>query len=137
MRCLRRNHGFVLLIAIFMVGIVGAALLVLSDAASSDAHRTIEQARQAQFDQMLLAGAADALARLRSRPLVVGQTWTVDLPPSLAAQDAELRASVTSIANDGEVVLAIRARLDRRSAEQTVRFKHDLSGWRLVAAKLG
>ena len=53
-----RSRGIVLLMALAMLAIVGAAIMVLASAMSLDGKRTFDRARAGQLDQMLLAGAA-------------------------------------------------------------------------------
>jgi hypothetical protein len=133
----KTDRGIVMIIALMILSLVGAALLVLTEATSDDGLRTFDHMRQAQLEQMLLAGTTDAAARLGSDVLAAGASWEIELPPALSERGGRLEARVTSASQDGWVEMLISARLDKHgAAEQTVRFQRAGVGWRLASARL-
>ena len=131
-----RERGFILLIALAVLGIVGVAMLVLAAATAYDARRSIERSQRAQLDQMLLAGASEARERLKTASPKTGDSWDVELPKALTEQSATMHSTVSSIEQNGEVYLLIHATLSNRSAEQTVRFSQASGDWKLISAKV-
>src|SRR5262245_19707193 len=63
---MKPHNGFALVTAILVLALVAAAIASLASSMSSDARRTLDRARDAQLEQLLLAGAADAGQHLKS-----------------------------------------------------------------------
>ena len=83
-----RHRGFILLAALAVLTIVGVAMLTLAGATAYDGQRTFDHARRAQLDQMLLAGANEAIEHLKQAAPKAGESWDVELPESLTEQSA-------------------------------------------------
>lgn len=132
----RNSRGFVMLIAVLMLGIVGAALAVLTLGISNDGRRTANRLIDAQLEQMLLAANAQAPAELAAKPSA-NQSWSIDLPADLADAGATLTMRVQSIESPDAVTCFIRASLNRRLAEQTVQLHRNGGHWYIVSAQLG
>jgi Tfp pilus assembly protein PilE len=128
-------RGFVMLSAILTMAIVAGAILALASVTSYDGRRTMNAWQQAQLQQLLLAGAQDALERLNGAGATAGQSWAPALPEDLSAEGASLRVTVISNADQAAEVKVMASWLDR-SREQTLRFKQVKSKWILVSAEL-
>ena len=135
MRSSGHRHGFVMLSALLVLAIVGVAIVSLATATSADGFRTLRQAQSAQLEQMLLAGAADAVEHLRGSPAKTNESWNTNLPAELASADGVLHTNVIS-ASDDSARLRIVARLPGRSETQSLAFKRESGRWRLVSAEL-
>lgn len=133
----RSRSGFVFIAALLLIAVIGAAMGAISAAVSADARRTVDQARDAQLEQMLLAGVADAPARLAAQAPVEGQAWALPLPESLSSQSASLDVRVGPVQPNGSAMLLIRATIDGRHAEQTASFNLTNNTWALTSAELG
>jgi hypothetical protein len=129
------SRGFVMLIAVLMLGIVGAALAVLTLGINIDSHRTTNRLLDAQLEQMLLAANAEAPSKLAANP-TANQSWQINLPADLADSGATLTMRVQSIDSPDAVTCFIRASLDRRLAEQTVQLHRNAGKWQLVSTQL-
>ena len=137
-RCLAMQHrAFVVLTALILMALVGVAITAMSADFSADARRTWDQISDAQLEQLLFAGAAEAPSHLTDKPPVSGESWEVGLPQILAIRGATLRTNVGSVQESGPVSLVIHATLDNRSAEQTLQFRNDAGTWKLVSARFG
>jgi type II secretory pathway component PulK len=135
---MRQNRrGFILLFALGIVAVVGVAILALASLQSYDGRRTAGRIREAQLEQMLLAGALEAPQHFVSVAPAKDQLWSIDLPPALASQGGSLRSRVTSVQNDVNVSVLISATLDGKSAQQTLTFARQENQWKLTAARLG
>src|SRR2546429_8531504 len=91
----RKDRGFALLVALLTLSIVGVAMLSLAAATSADGRRTLAQARDAQLRQLLLAGAADVAAGLKSAPAGDGHSLAVRIPENRGAGGATAQISAT------------------------------------------
>src|SRR4029077_10448463 len=94
-----------------------------------------ENATRSQLDQMLLAAATDAREHLKQATPKAGESWDVELPDVLAEQNGSLHIVVAS-ADDAKLTLDVLAKVDQRSAEQTLRFNREGGGWKLVSAEI-
>ena len=131
-----KHRGFALLVALMTLSIVGVAMLTLAAATSADGRRTLQQMRDEQLRQMLLAGAADVAARLKSAAPDAGNSWSVELPENLPADAATLKISVTSN-TARQLTLSVDAALSGSSARQMITFKRqDDNSWKLANAQL-
>jgi hypothetical protein len=131
-----RSPAFVLVAALLMLAFVGAATTVLVEATSDDAGRTFDQFRHAQLEQLLLAGTHDAVIHIKRKSPTQGDSWDTALPDVFSPQKVSLHSTITSIAREGKADVLIRARMDKRAAEQLVHFERAGDGWRVVAAEL-
>lgn len=136
MRVIRRQRrGFIMLMALAILAIVGVAILALASAMSYDGQRTFENTTRSQLDQMLLAGAVEAREHLKQNTPKEGETWDVELPDALTEQNASLHIAVES-ADDTKLAVNVLARIDERSAEQTLRFDRQGDAWKLASAEI-
>ena len=133
----RRRRGFVTIIALFMVGLVAAALVTLAAAGASDARRTRSAAVTAQLRQLLLAGGADAAAHAAAWPPVVpAASWATPLPADLTAQTYTVTSDVRPD-GDAAVDVTVTAAGQGRRAVQHLRWNRRNGSWRLVGVRLG
>ena len=130
-----RSRGFIFFLAVLMIAFVGAAMLAMGTTVSVDARRTVRHSNEAQLDQLLLAGITDAKARLDAAAPISGVSWTIGLPTGLAATPASLKSSILST-DDTQTTARITATFADQSGSQTVRFRHDPDGWKLISAEL-
>lgn len=79
----RNRSGFATTAALMFMTVVIAALLVLGTLLRTDAKRTLDESRDAQLRQLILAGAIDASANLDSGR-EVPKSWNVMLPDGVA-----------------------------------------------------
>lgn len=136
MRSPKHQHrGFIMLMALAILAIVGVAILALASAMSYDGKRTFETATRSQLDQMLLAAATDAREHLKHATPKPGESWDVELPDVLTEQNGSLHIVVAS-ADDAKLTINVLARLDQRSAEQVLRFERQANGWKLASAEI-
>jgi hypothetical protein len=132
----RRSSGFILLTALLMIGIVAIALLGMAEATSSRARRQFTDVQQAQLEQLLLAGAQDALNRYNSpSPPEVNGSLKVELPAGLV-RNSELTIHIDSASEGASAVATIRATIDGRAASEVIHLKKAAPGWQLSAASL-
>jgi hypothetical protein len=131
----RQSHGFIMLMALAILAIVGVAILALASAMSYDGKRTFENATRSQLDQLLLASATEAREHLKQATLKAGDSWDIELPDVLTEQNGSLHIVVAS-ADDAKLTLDVLAKIDERSAEQTLRFNRDDDGWKLASAEI-
>ena len=59
-----RHRGFIMLMALMLLGLIGAAMACLSSTTSNEARRILNRSFDAQLEQMLLAAA-------------VGEVWEI------------------------------------------------------------
>jgi len=125
-------RGFVLLSALAVVAIVAVAIVVTASAATAAGQRLSRQIRDAQLDQLLLAGAVESWRILSTAPApAAGQTYRVDLPPALVDGAARVRLTIIASQPDAATV-AVVARLNGQSSMQTLHFIRDGTHWRLA-----
>jgi len=134
---MHHRRGFILLFALGIVAVVGVAILALASLQSYEGWRTAERIREAQLEQMLLAGATEAPQHLATAAPTKDQVWNIELPPALASRGGTLQTRVTNIENETNVNVLITATLDGKSAQQTVTFARPADQWKLTAARLG
>jgi hypothetical protein len=130
------TRGFMFFLAVLMIAFVATAMLATSGMVSVDAKRTLNRSVQAQLDQLLLAGAADAIVRLNSNPPPAPDaTWDIPLPPDLAGS-ATLHTTVVATDPTTGTTLSIRATLADRTSEQTLHLQSTSGAWHIVSADL-
>jgi type II secretory pathway component PulK len=131
-----KNRGFVLLTAMMILPLVAIALVVLASLSSARAHQTLDRSRQAQIDQLLLAAAIEAHEHLTTQPVKIGDSWRMQIPPSLVWQNASVETKVISADADGHLSLSVQATLDWLEERQTLEFIRDQNQWRLKSSEL-
>lgn len=131
----RTRRGFALLAALGVVMVVAVALLAIAASLSADGRRTYSRLRDAQLEQMLLAGAIDAKARLAASAPAPGASWTCELPPDLTARGAVLSSTVAS-SQPESITLTIEATLEQVHVSQTLQFRRADNAWQLASATL-
>jgi|SRR5581483_1849461 len=132
---MKRQGGFILLLALTMLAFVGVAILTLGTTCAYDGRRTMDRSQHAQLDQLLLAGATEAADHLKNAATSAGDWWETELPPALAEQQASLVTTVDAISAD-QIVFHVRAQLQNHVSEQTLRFKHTDRDWKLQSAEV-
>ncbi|MEA2736609.1 MAG: hypothetical protein QOE14_3060 [Humisphaera sp.] len=127
----RRRHdksAFAAVTAIVLMGLVASTLAALTMMFAADARRTRAAVAEAQFRQLLIAGAADVQQRLDK-----GQT-TFDHKSAAPADGA---VQLTATAEGDAVTAVVSATIGRRHASQTLRFTRSGGAkWRLASAEL-
>lgn len=128
--------GFILLTALLMLAIVGAAVAMTAMAASAHLLHQANDLQQAQLDQLLLAGAREAVVRLNftSSP-DDNAANTIELPGALGAQHAHLTVQFSS-GGSATRTATIVASLGRHAASQIVQLDKSDGNWRMSAAEL-
>jgi hypothetical protein len=130
-----RRHGMAMLLALALVALAAAAAVAVTAAVSRDFRRTQREADEAQLRQLLLAGTADASARLQAGQ-DVGQPWSVELPKELGDRGGALRVTSSADAKNGDVVLTVHAELSHRAREQELHFIPTDGRWRVTRASI-
>ena len=122
----RRPRAFAVIFALFLIALVGAALLALTSLMTNDARRSTRGAVDAQVRQLLHAGAVAAVERLRSGNELAADGFDVALPRELNGPPARLHVSRGL---DGRAV--IDARLGDQTARQQVELFQDGGVWQV------
>src|SRR2546430_1081835 len=130
MRCPPRR-GFVTIIALTLIILIGGTLAVLGSVLTSEVRRTGGVATETQLRQLLIAGAAAAHEHLDDAD---GKQSSVPLPSALVEQGGTLTLIAAKSGDD--VKVAISAEFNRRRASQVVLFARDGQTWKLVSASL-
>src|SRR5437867_2103988 len=94
----RRHRGVTMIIAVTLLALTSAAAVAVSALVLSDVKRTLREADESQVRQLLIAGAADAAARLQQSG-ELPKEWSVKLPDELTARGASLKL-ITNAAGD-------------------------------------
>lgn len=121
MNAVRHRRGFVMLMSVGMVGLVSVVMLGLALFLRDDSRHTDEVARQAQLDQLLLAGAALA----GEHP---------DQPARLAFPEMGASLAIAPTPQNGEIHIVITASHDGQTATQTLVLRRSGDRWTVVAA---
>jgi hypothetical protein len=116
-----RHRGFVMIVAITLLGLVGATLAVMAMLFAGEAKRVQSVMAETQLRQLLIAGEAAARSRLDAGATT--QPVTVELPPALAGASVTISGDSTSV--------RIAASYQGRHAAQTVSYVKDGSAWRI------
>jgi type II secretory pathway component PulK len=134
---LRNRRGFATLYAIALLGLVAVALTLLTKQVGYEIRRTKLASDDAQLRQLLLAGARSTLEHAsRWGDAPTSESWQLDLPSSLAEKEDSLTIVCTP-GESGEVNGEITARVDRRTALQTLRLKRSAQNWTVSEAHWG
>ena len=139
----RSRRGFGAFIAILLLLLVAATLPMIASVFAADAKRTRSQADDAQLRQMLIAGAVFAKGQATAEPQPEMHVSTrpaiieVPLPQELTDADAKLSCSLDRVDAD-HAKATVRARLGKRSMEQTITFERRAAdrAWHAVVATL-
>lgn len=132
----RHPRGFAAMMAVILIGIVGATFLVMTAAATRDLRRTRDAVESAQLRQLLLAGAVDVAARARGwgeAPLQ--RDWDIPLPAALKGEEMSLHAQIVPLP-DHTADVRVEARRAGRIASQTLHFEREAQQWTVSAASL-
>ena len=113
----QRPRAFAVIFALFLIALVGAALLALTSLMTSDTRRSTRGAVDAQLRQLLHAGAVAAVERMRSANELPADGFDVALPHELGGPSAGVHVSRGP---DG------RANIDARLGDQTARQQVEL-----------
>ena len=121
----RARRGFALIVAITLLGLVGATLAVMATTFAGEVRRTQNMAAETQLRQMLIAGEAVAQTRAGS---VITQPIAVHLPAQLG--NAKLTIS-------GQAAkMRIEAEYEGRHASQVIAFVKDGGKWKTAETQL-
>jgi hypothetical protein len=123
-----RRGGFAAVVAIVLLGLVGATLVVLATTFVGEATRTRTHAAQAQARQLLIAG--QMIARASGDDVAAGKAVKVELPPSLVTDGAKL-----TISGAPENV-HIDAQFQTSFQSQLITLKRSSSAWTVASATL-
>jgi type II secretory pathway component PulK len=128
-----RRRGFATLIALGLIGLIGAALAALAVSFSHDVKRNARQMEDAQLRQLLIAGEAAARGSISGQV----QPEKVELPAELGSAGMSVTWERTAEASaDGVQVRATARTTENRSAAQMLRFVKEANGWVLQSAEL-
>jgi len=127
--------------AVALIGLVVTALAAITTAVTADVRRTRQLESDAQFRQLLLAGAADAAEHARSwGEAPEAQSWALTLPEALTERGYRVQMSL-SPSNDPAKTNAVEVRVDAGNATaikvQILRFVRAESEWKLRAVVAG
>ena len=130
----RRPRGFMTVVAVFMVGLVTAALAVVAAAAASDLRRTRSVIANAQLRQLLLAAGADVASRATAwGDQAPHSSWTMALPADLRGYAVQVRVGSADAATAEATVTADG---DGLRATQRLTWTRTAGRWHLAAAEL-
>jgi hypothetical protein len=126
----RHRRGFTMLIAIALLGLVGAALLVLTQQLAAEGKRTRATYNEAQLRMLLISGADDAVEHSKSwNNAPAAEKWQIALPQSLL--DSAASVSLSSRSTDADTVeVMVIARFRNREAMQVLLFHHAEEAWK-------
>jgi hypothetical protein len=114
-----------------MLGMVGVALMLLTRELGFELQRTRAASEEAQFRQLLLAGAEDAAAHAAQWDAQAApQKWTMDLPRSLSDQGASVSLESARSDEDGRTVL-VAANLGGHERVQSLFFRRAHDAWQV------
>ena len=131
----KSRHGIATLLAITLIGLVGASLAGMTAYSAFEVRRTRALADEARLRQLLLAGAADVLARSRfwDQSPPAGK-WTLPLPEEMK-DSARVEIQVEA-ARDGTAIAHIAAGIGAQKLRQTVHLARERSTWECTSAEL-
>jgi len=119
-----RRHGTAGVVAIVLIGLVGAALVSMTSRFTYDARRTSQLSSEAQLRQLLIAGAQ--MIPNDPRP-------DQDLPTPLGTLTI---LSITPSAQGEGIDVELRATLERRRLSQTVHLEKHGDKWTPTSGEL-
>jgi len=119
-----------------LIATVAAALLAVATLFAADYQRTRATAVDAQLEQLVLAGGADACQRAQhAGDAWEAEAWTVALPAELAGDGARLTAR--GVREGNGMTVTIDARLGGRQLSQQMGLQWVSGGWQMTDARLG
>jgi len=126
----QRPRAFAVIFALFLIALVGAALLALTSLMTTDARRSTRAATDAQLCQLLHAGAVAAVERVGSAKEIPEPGFDVALPRDLGGALAEIHVSRGPA---GQAI--IDARLGDQTARQQVELVRDGGVWQVKSIR--
>ncbi|MGD0139436.1 MAG: hypothetical protein ABSD28_11210 [Tepidisphaeraceae bacterium] len=130
--CRRRNSGFAMVTAIFLMSFTVMTLTVLMATIAAQSRRAQILGQDAQLRQLLTAGAAFAEAQLQSNS---SGRFSVPLPEALRQLDADLTVEIQT-PSDEKATADVQAALPHHRLSQRLSFSRQASGWRITDATL-
>ena len=129
-----RHRGFATLIALGLIGLIGATLAVLAVSFSNDVKRNARQMDDAQLRQLL--GAGEIVAR-SSAGMGEPSTWKVELPEELGSSGMSISFERVGEMSADRLQIRITARTaEKRSATETITLARAGDVWSLQSAEL-
>ncbi|MGD0388240.1 MAG: hypothetical protein ABSC42_04715 [Tepidisphaeraceae bacterium] len=128
----RRNTGFAMVTAIFLISFTVMTLTVLMATIAAQSRRAQILGRDAQLRQLLTAGAAFADAKLQSDS---SGRFSVPLPDSLRQLGADLTVEIQP-PSDEKATADIQASLPHHYLSQRLTFSRQENRWRITDADL-
>ncbi len=125
-----RRRGFLTIPAVFLVGLMTAALAVVAAAGVADVRRTRALVADAQLRQLLLAAGADAAARASGWTQPELDSWSFSVPTELAGYAVKVRAAPGAA---GSVEVTLTAEGEGHRATQRMAWKRAATGWQLAS----
>ena len=129
-----QKRGFAMLLALAMLGLVAMLLIFLAHYFAWELKRTRSTTADAQLNQLLLAGAQDALSKSKSTNLPKAP-WTLALPTSLSDAHATVTLTPTLDSPDNATI-TIDAHYNTQQASQSLHLQKSNNAWRLTSATL-
>jgi hypothetical protein len=127
----RRRRAFAVIFALFLIALVGAALLALTSLMTTDARRSTRDAVDAQLRQLLHAGAVAAVQQMRNANELPPETgFDVALPREPGGALAQIHVSRGPAGH-----AMIDARLGDRTARQQVELVRDGGVWQVKSVQ--
>jgi|GEM_PF-2687457 len=128
------RRGFVLMMAVVLVGLIGLGIAGIAQVCRIDMVRTRARAQDAQLRELLLAGADVAIARLANGSAVDGM---ITLPDDLTAQGAKIVLHAQAAAGADAKEVTIEASFSMHQLSQDLHFVRSQGAWQLNSAELG
>lgn len=133
--CRSARPGFATVLAIVLIGLVGATLAGMAAFSAAEVRRSRALADGARLRQLLIAGAADVIARAPSwKASPPDATWTLALPYALK-DEARVEIHLEPV-QDGTASAQITARLRGHMARQNVRLAQTGTNWEVEGTDL-
>ena len=126
------RRAFASIFALFLVALVAGALLAVTSLTMSDARRSTRAAVDAQLRELLHAGSAAALQRLREEGQLPDAPFDLPTPPSLAA---EVSVAQEKPSNGATSAAVVRARVGDREKSRGVSFELVNGSWHVRSIK--
>jgi type II secretory pathway component PulK len=133
MRLHRKNRGFAIIIAIFMIAFVGITVAIIGDDFYRQSRRSTLAEDDAQLRQLLIAGQEILHSRLSASKT---PDDPIPLPQILTDRQAHLAIQSASSDSSSTHTFTISAALPHRTISQRVSYSLDNSKWILTSAEL-
>ncbi|MGD0766615.1 MAG: hypothetical protein ABSB42_00170 [Tepidisphaeraceae bacterium] len=128
----RRDSGFAMITAIFLMSFTVMTLTVLMATIAAQSRRSQILSQDAQLRQLLTAGAAFADAKLQSNS---SGRFSVPLPETLRQSSADLTVEIQPPSNE-TATAEIEATLPHHHLSQRLSFSRQASSWQITDATL-